>query len=67
MIDKMQEHFKLAKMPFRRDLPPADLHRHATHAEAAARITWTVNDKTIGVITGEVGVRCPAFSGQRPI
>ena len=31
------------------------LHRHAAHGEAAARITWCVTDKALGVITGEVG------------
>jgi type II secretory pathway predicted ATPase ExeA len=55
MIDKMQQHFGFARMPFGRDLPPAQLHRHAAHAEAAARITWTITEKALGVITGEVG------------
>jgi type II secretory pathway predicted ATPase ExeA len=32
------------------------LHRHAGHGEAAARITWAVAEKALGVITGEVGV-----------
>ncbi len=31
------------------------LHRHSTHAEAVARITWCVDQHAIGVITGEVG------------
>ena len=31
------------------------LHRHAAHAQAAARITWTITERTLGVITGEVG------------
>ena len=56
MIDRMQDHFGFAKMPFGRDLTPAMLHRHAAHAEAAARITWTIAEKALGVITGEVGV-----------
>lgn len=56
MIEKIQEHFGLDAMPFGRDLAPAMLHRHAAHAEAAARVTWTINGKAIGVITGEVGV-----------
>jgi type II secretory pathway predicted ATPase ExeA len=55
MIDKMQQHFGFTTMPFARDLAPAMLHRHASHAEAAARITWTITEKTLGVITGEVG------------
>ena len=31
------------------------LHQHAAHAEAVARITWTVRERAVGVITGEVG------------
>ena len=42
-------------MPFGRDLAPAMLHRHASHGEAVARITWCVDQHAIGVITGEVG------------
>ena len=56
MIGRLQQHFGLAKMPFGRDLAPGELHRHTAHAEAAARITWTITDKALGVITGEVGV-----------
>jgi type II secretory pathway predicted ATPase ExeA len=56
MIDKMQAHFGFTTMPFGRDLAPGMLHRHAAHAEAAARITWAITEKTLGVITGEVGV-----------
>jgi type II secretory pathway predicted ATPase ExeA len=55
MIDKIQQHFGFTQMPFGRDLTPATLHRHAAHAQAAARITWTITEKTLGVITGEVG------------
>ncbi len=42
MIDKIQHHFGFTQMPFGRDLAPAMLHRHAAHAQAAARITWTI-------------------------
>ena len=31
------------------------LHRHPGHGEAVARITWCVDQRAIGVITGEVG------------
>jgi type II secretory pathway predicted ATPase ExeA len=55
VIDKMQQHFGFGKMPFGRDLAPAMLHRHAAHAEAAARITWAISERALGVITGEVG------------
>ena len=54
-IDKLQAHYGFTKMPFRRDLAPGILHRHAAHAEAAARITWCITEHALGVITGEVG------------
>ena len=31
------------------------LHRHDTHAEAVARITWCISERGLGVVTGEVG------------
>ena len=55
MIDAVIDRFGLTRMPFGRDLAPGMLHRHAAHGEAAARITWCVADKALGVITGEVG------------
>jgi type II secretory pathway predicted ATPase ExeA len=55
MIGKLQGFYGFTRMPFGRDLAPGMLHRHAAHGEAAARITWCVSDKALGVITGEVG------------
>jgi type II secretory pathway predicted ATPase ExeA len=55
MIEKLQAHYGFTRMPFGRDLAPGMLHRHAAHNEACARISWCVAERTIGVITGEVG------------
>ena len=55
MINAVITRFGLARMPFGRDLPPSRLHRHRDCGEAAARITWAVADKTICMVTGEVG------------
>jgi type II secretory pathway predicted ATPase ExeA len=55
MIDAVVTKFGLARMPSGRDLPPSRLHRHRDCGEAAARIAWAVADKTIGMVTGEVG------------
>jgi type II secretory pathway predicted ATPase ExeA len=55
MIDAVVTKFGFTRMPFGRDLPPSRLHRHADCGEAAARITWAVADKTICMVTGEVG------------
>ena len=51
----MQTYFGFTRMPFGRDLAPGMLHRHRSHAEAVARITWCIEQHHIGVITGEVG------------
>ena len=51
----MQTHFGFTRMPFGRNLAPGMLHRHRSHAEAVARITWCIEQHHIGVITGEVG------------
>jgi type II secretory pathway predicted ATPase ExeA len=56
MMDKIQGYFGLSTTPFGRALAPSQLHRHAAHSEAIARITWCVGDRGLAVITGEVGV-----------
>ena len=58
-IEKLQAHHGFTRMPFRRDLAPGMLHRHAAHAEAAARIAWCISEHALGVITGEVGPARP--------
>lgn len=54
-IERLQAHYGFSRMPFGRDLAPGMLHRHAAHAQAAARIGWCVSQRALGVITGEVG------------
>lgn len=56
MIQLLHKHFGLTRTPFGRDLAPTLLHQHHTHTEAAARITWTITEKALGIITGEVGI-----------
>jgi type II secretory pathway predicted ATPase ExeA len=55
MIEKLQAHYGFTRTPFGRDLAPGMLHRHASHNEAVARISWCIAERTIGVVTGEVG------------
>ncbi len=55
MIEKLKSHYGFAKTPFGRTLAPQMLHRHATHAEAVARIGWCISERGLGVVTGEVG------------
>ena len=55
MIEKLQGHYGFTRTPFGRDLAPGMLHRHAAHNEAVARISWCISERSIGVVTGEVG------------
>ena len=45
----------LLEMPFSKDLAPSMLYTHASHAEAVARISWCVDERALGLVTGEVG------------
>ncbi len=54
-IDQLQAHFGFTKPPFGKALAPGMLHRSRTHAEAVARISWSISQHVIAVITGEVG------------
>ena len=56
MIERLQGHWGFTRTPFGRDLAPGMLHRHRAHGEAAARISWTISERALGVLTGEVGV-----------
>src|SRR6266536_2936173 len=60
MIERLRAHYGFNRTPFGRDLAPGMLHRHRTHAEAVARITWLVQERTLGVVTGSVGA-APRF------
>jgi type II secretory pathway predicted ATPase ExeA len=55
MIERLQGHWGFTRTPFGRDLAPGMLHRHAAHNEAIARISWCITERSIGVVTGEVG------------
>ena len=54
-IDRLRAHWGFTRLPFQQDLAPSMLHTHASHAEAVARITWCVDERALGVVTGEVG------------
>ncbi len=55
MIANLQAHYGFSRVPFGRELAPGMLHRHDAHNQAAARITWCIQQKALGVLTGEVG------------
>jgi len=54
-IDRLRAHWGFGRMPFAKDLAPSMLYAHRAHGEAAARISWCVEERAIGLITGEVG------------
>jgi len=54
-IDRLRAHWGLTRMPFAKDLAPSMLYAHRAHGEAAARISWCVEERAMGLITGEVG------------
>ena len=54
-LANLQSHYGFTRTPFGRALAPGMLHRHAAHAEAVARISWCINERALGVLTGEVG------------
>lgn len=55
MIANLNAHYGFTRTPFGRDLAPSMLHRHNAHNEAVARIKWCVTERSIGIVTGEVG------------
>jgi type II secretory pathway predicted ATPase ExeA len=54
-LDVLQAHYGFSRTPFGKDLAPQKLHRSTGHQEAVARIDWCINERALGVITGEVG------------
>lgn len=55
MISNLRAHYGFTRTPFGRDLAPGMLHRHHAHKEAVARISWCITERSIGIVTGEVG------------
>ena len=54
-VQRLQDYYGFTRLPFGRGLAPSMLHRGAGHTEAVARITWCVEQRALGVVTGEVG------------
>jgi type II secretory pathway predicted ATPase ExeA len=47
-LDHLQSHYGFTRMPFGKALAPQMLHRHASHAEAVARVTWCISERALG-------------------
>ena len=54
-VQRLQDYYGFTRLPFGRGLAPSMLHRGAGHTEAVARITWCVEQRALGGVTGEVG------------
>jgi type II secretory pathway predicted ATPase ExeA len=55
MIDRLQSHYGFTRPPFSKLLTPAQLHQHAGHSQAVARLTWCISARAIGLLVGESG------------
>ena len=55
MIDRLQSHYGFTRPPFAKALTPAQLHHHAGHSQAVARISWCVAEHGLGLLVGESG------------
>ncbi|MFF0834809.1 MULTISPECIES: hypothetical protein [unclassified Streptomyces] len=53
-------------MPFGRNLAPGMLHRPDAHDQAVARISWCITERSIDVVTGEVGAGKTVSARTRP-
>ncbi|MGH8295995.1 MAG: ExeA family protein [Steroidobacteraceae bacterium] len=54
-VDRLRAHWGLSRAPFSRELAPSMLFASKAHAEAVARISWLVEERALGLVTGEVG------------
>ena len=54
-LDRPCAYYGFTRVPFGRDIPPSSLFRSAAHQEAVARLTWLVDERGLGILTGEVG------------
>ncbi len=51
-----KRYYGFSRTPFSKQLAPTQVLAHPGHLEAAARIRWLIDEQTIGLVTGEVGV-----------
>jgi type II secretory pathway predicted ATPase ExeA len=54
-IEMIRSYFGFSKTPFGKAIPPAALHHHRGHEEAVARISYCIEEKVVGLVTGECG------------
>jgi general secretion pathway protein A len=49
------EYFKFEKEPFSKEIDTANLYPSSQHQELYARLTYVIQSRCIGLVTGEVG------------
>lgn len=54
-VDRLCAYYGFSRVPFGRDIPPSALFRSSAHQEAVARLTWLIDERGFGILTGEVG------------
>ena len=54
-IDRLCAYYGFGRVPFGRDIPPSALFRSTAHQEAVARLSWLIDERGFGILTGEVG------------
>jgi len=54
-MSDLKHYFGFTRTPFTREIEADNLHLHKSHLEAVARITWCIQERGLGVVTGEVG------------
>lgn len=54
-IETMRAHWGFTRTPFTKELAPSMLFASRCHSEAVARIAWIICERSLGVVTGEVG------------
>ena len=54
-LDRLCAYYGFGRVPFGRDIPPSSLFRSSAHLEATARLSWLIDERGLGILTGEVG------------
>jgi type II secretory pathway predicted ATPase ExeA len=54
-IEHLKAHWGLSRTPFTKELAPSMLYASQAHQQAVARISWCIEERALGLVTGEVG------------
>ena len=54
-VEHLKAHWGFSRVPFSKELAPSMLFSSRAHKEAVARISWCIEERALGLVTGEVG------------